>query len=78
MVLMSKALHKSRQYIRCFEHLQREFSENTSFSSLLFIYGKYAVKAMETEIKKNEMIKKEDSRSTLLRSVLGEDDFSLD
>jgi len=43
------------------------------------MYGKYAVKAMESEIRRNEISKKEENlRSTILRDVLGEDDFSLD
>lgn len=53
LVLISvKSLHRSGQYIRCFELIQREFAESPNNSSLLFLYGKQVVRAMSKEITK--------------------------
>ena len=45
-----KSLQKSGQYIQAFELLQREFSENPSIVALMYLYGKYVVKAMASEV----------------------------
>lgn len=52
LLLSIKSLQKSGQYIRCFELLQREFAENPRQSSLMYMYGKYVVKAMAIEVTK--------------------------
>ena len=76
-LLMCKALHKSNQYIRSFELLQREFQASPTYTSLLFVYGKYVVKAMSSEIKRVEREKRMDNRSTIMRGMV-KGDFSLD
>ena len=45
-----KSLQKSGQYIQAFELLQREFAENPAVTSLMYLYGKYVVKAMASEV----------------------------
>lgn len=51
MVFLSvKSLQKSGQYIQAFELLQREFSDNPSVVSLMYLYGKFVVKAMASEV----------------------------
>ena len=50
LLLSVKSLQKSGQYIRCFELLQREFAEHPRQTSLMYIYGKYVVKAMASEV----------------------------
>ena len=60
MVFLSvKSLQKSGQYISAFELLQREFSENPAITSLMYLFGKYVVKAMANEVHEqlNNMIK---------------------
>jgi hypothetical protein len=47
-----KGLFKTGAYIKCFELLQKEFTQNPNQSSLLYYYGKYVVKAMAVETKK--------------------------
>lgn len=49
--MITKALFKAGEYIRCFELLQKNYTENPSFSFLLMLYGKYVIKTMYMEKK---------------------------
>ena len=52
LLITIKGLFKNGAYIKCFELLQKEFTQNPNQSSLLYYYGKYVVKAMAVETKK--------------------------
>jgi len=49
--ITAKAFFRTGQYIRCFELLQQQFIEQPSYTSLLFIYGKYVVKTVASAIR---------------------------
>ena len=57
-ILMTKALHKTKHYIRCFEMLQGEFTQSPTYTSLLFLYGKYVIKGLEMETKRISGLKR--------------------
>jgi len=50
-LLSAKSLVKQKQFIRCFELLQREFVNSPQYTSILFIYGKSVVKAIQSQEK---------------------------
>lgn len=50
MLLTAKALFKAGKFVRCFELLQNQFMLTPSFTVLLFVFGKYVIKAMHQEI----------------------------
>lgn len=52
LIITVKGLFKIGAYIKCFELLQKEFTQNPNQSSLLYYYGKYVVKAMAVETNK--------------------------
>ena len=52
LIITVKGLFKTGGYIKCFELLQKEFTQNPNQSSLLYFYGKYVVKAMAVETKR--------------------------
>jgi len=54
LIITVKGLFKTGAYIKCFEYLQKEFTQNPSQSSLLYYYGKYVVKAMAVEVQRFE------------------------
>ena len=58
-IITAKALYKSGQFIRCFELLQKQFMENPSYPILLFLYGKYVIKALALEIKQARLLRNE-------------------
>lgn len=45
-LVYAKSLFANQELIRCFELLQTEFIQNPSFVSLLYAFGKYAIKAV--------------------------------
>ena len=54
MIVLAKAHFHSQDYIKCFELLQRQYIENPSFTSLLYLYGKLVVKCFSKEIKQRQ------------------------
>lgn len=45
-LLTAKAYFKALLFVRCFELLQQQFMLTPTFTVLLFVFGKYVVKAM--------------------------------
>ncbi len=50
-LITAKALFKAGMFVRCFELLQRQFMLTPTFTVLLFVFGKYVIKAIQQEIK---------------------------
>lgn len=62
--MVTKALFKSGEYIRCFEMLQKQYTEAPTFNVLLMLYGKFVVKTMANEIKQRKQRRKQSLRDT--------------
>lgn len=58
-IMLAKVMYRSIEYTRCFELLQRQYTELPTYTSLLYLYGKYVIKTMDVEIKQR------DSRSNI-------------
>jgi hypothetical protein len=53
--MMAKALYKTKQYTRCFELIQMQYSKTPEYPSLMFLYGKYIVKATALQLKTSKL-----------------------